>query len=134
MARKTTVDAGDSIDRTTCCIISIPASGRGWTTLPFSYMVECTGDRKGLGELGESVYGENADIKLLFGDGNNGDFSAIIMIKKGTTNAVGQFACVDGSYIPTSVRSVWVRVGHPSSTSVEKAKKPELEHHRTIPL
>lgn len=41
---------------------------------------EMIGDRNGLGEDGESVYGEKADIKLLFGDGINGDFNAIIMM------------------------------------------------------
>ena len=40
------------------------------------------GDLNGLGEVGESVYGEKADIRLLFGDGNNGDFNAIIMLNQ----------------------------------------------------
>lgn len=38
------------------------------------------GDLNERGEVGESVYGEKADIKLLFGDGTNGDFNAIIMM------------------------------------------------------
>ena len=39
-------------------------------------------DRKGRGDVGESVYGENAEMRLLFGfgDGINGDFNAIIMM------------------------------------------------------
>lgn len=41
-----------------------------------------TGDLNGLGELGESVYGEKADIRLLFGEGSIGDFNAIIMVEK----------------------------------------------------
>lgn len=40
------------------------------------------GDLNGLGEVGESVYGEKADIRLLFGDGINGDFNAIIMMNQ----------------------------------------------------
>lgn len=46
------------------------------------YIEEMTGDLNGLGELGESVYGENADIRLLFGDGSIGDFNAIIMVER----------------------------------------------------
>lgn len=46
------------------------------------YIEEMTGDLNGLGELGESVYGEKADIRLLFGEGSIGDFNAIIMVKK----------------------------------------------------
>ena len=33
----------------------------------------------GAGELGESVYGEKADVRPLFGDGSKGDLSAIIL-------------------------------------------------------
>lgn len=40
------------------------------------------GDLNGLGEDGESVYGEKADIRLLFGDGINGDCKAIIMMNQ----------------------------------------------------
>lgn len=43
---------------------------------------ERTGDLNGLGELGESVYGEKADIRLLFGEGSIGDFNAIIMVER----------------------------------------------------
>lgn len=48
-----------------------------------TYIEETIGDPKGRGELGESVYGENADIRLLFGEGSIGDLSAIIMIGRG---------------------------------------------------
>lgn len=47
-----------------------------------SYIEVRTGDLCGLGELGESVYGEKADIRLLFGEGSIGDFNAIIMVKR----------------------------------------------------
>lgn len=40
------------------------------------------GDLKDRGEFGESEYGEKADITLLLGDGNNGDFNAIIMAER----------------------------------------------------
>lgn len=43
-------------------------SGRLWVT----------GDRKGTGDVGESEYGENADMRLRSGDGSIGDFNAII--------------------------------------------------------
>lgn len=33
----------------------------------------------GAGDDGESVYGEKADIRLVFGDGIRGDFRAIII-------------------------------------------------------
>ena len=47
-----------------------------------TYIEVKIGDLKGRGELGESVYGEKADIMLLLGDGNNGDFNAIIMMER----------------------------------------------------
>ena len=47
-----------------------------------THMDEMIGDLNGLGEVGESVYGEKADIRLLFGDGINGDFKAIIMMSQ----------------------------------------------------
>lgn len=47
-----------------------------------THIDEMIGDLNGLGEDGESVYGEKADIKLLFGDGSNGDFNAIIMLNQ----------------------------------------------------
>lgn len=43
------------------------------------YIDEITGDLNVLGELGESVYGEKADMRLLFGEGNIGDCNAIIV-------------------------------------------------------
>lgn len=46
-----------------------------------TYIEAMTGDRNGLGDEGESEYGEKADMRLLFGDGINGDFKAIIMMK-----------------------------------------------------
>lgn len=56
------------------------------TTLPETrgetHIDEMIGDLNGLGEVGESVYGEKADIKLLFGDGISGDFNAIIMMNE----------------------------------------------------
>jgi hypothetical protein len=45
------------------------------------------GDLNGLG--GESVYGEKADIRLLFGDGINGDFNAIIIMNQDHDALVG---------------------------------------------
>lgn len=36
------------------------------------------GDLKGTGEVGDSEYGEKADMRLRSGDGSIGDFKAII--------------------------------------------------------
>ena len=44
-----------------------------------AYIEEITGDLNVLGELGESVYGEKADMRLLFGEGSIGDCNAIIV-------------------------------------------------------
>lgn len=59
------------------------ARGTAWRDSgPGTYMDEMIGDLNGLGEVGESVYGGKADIRLLFGDGINGDFNAIIMMNQ----------------------------------------------------
>ena len=58
----------------------VKIDGSGHESNP--YIEEVTGDLNGLGELGESVYGEKADIRLLFGDGSIGDFNAIIMVER----------------------------------------------------
>lgn len=58
----------------------VRADGSGHGSDP--YIEERTGDLNGLGELGESVYGEKADIRLLFGEGSIGDFNAIIMVER----------------------------------------------------
>lgn len=47
-----------------------------------AYIDEITGDLNVLGELGESVYGEKADMRLLFGEGSIGDCSAIIVTSR----------------------------------------------------
>ena len=39
------------------------------------------GDPKRCGEVGESEYGLNADIRLLLGEGSMGDFSAIMVVR-----------------------------------------------------
>lgn len=44
-----------------------------------AYIEEITGDLNVLGELGESVYGEKADMRLLFGEVSIGDCNAIIV-------------------------------------------------------
>lgn len=36
------------------------------------------GDLKGAGEVGDSEYGEKADMRLRSGDGSIGDFNAIM--------------------------------------------------------
>ena len=42
------------------------------------------GDRKGAGDVGDSEYGEKADMRLRSGDGSIGDFNAIIAEKQWT--------------------------------------------------
>lgn len=68
------------------CSEGLPCASAWGTALHPSeletHIDEMIGDRKGLGDVGESVYGEKADIRLLFGDGINGDFKAIIMLNQ----------------------------------------------------
>lgn len=42
------------------------------------------GDLKGAGDVGDSEYGEKADMRLRSGDGSIGDFNAIIAVKHST--------------------------------------------------
>jgi len=42
---------------------------------------EAGGDRDGAGDVGESEYGENADIKERSGEGSRGDFKAIMVTR-----------------------------------------------------
>lgn len=42
---------------------------------------EAGGDRNGAGDVGESEYGEKADIRDRSGDDNKGDFIAIIVTR-----------------------------------------------------
>lgn len=42
---------------------------------------EAGGDLKGAGDVGESEYGEKADMRERSGEGSNGDFNAIIATK-----------------------------------------------------
>lgn len=42
------------------------------------------GDLNGAGDVGDSEYGENADMRLRSGDGSIGDFNAIIVVKHST--------------------------------------------------
>lgn len=44
-----------------------------------NYIGRDTGDLNGAGEVGESEYGEKADMRERSGDGSRGDFSAIII-------------------------------------------------------
>ncbi len=44
-------------------------------------LLEETGDLKGGGDVGESVYGEKADMRPVFGEGIRGDFKAIIAVR-----------------------------------------------------
>ena len=39
------------------------------------------GDLNGAGDVGDSEYGEKADIRLRSGDGSIGDFSAMVAVK-----------------------------------------------------
>ena len=40
------------------------------------------GDLNGAGDVGESEYGEKADMRLWSGEGSNGDFNAIIVTRR----------------------------------------------------
>ena len=42
----------------------------------------CTGDLNGPGDVGDSEYGEKADISDRSGEGSIGDFNAIIIVEK----------------------------------------------------
>jgi hypothetical protein len=44
-------------------------------------LLEEIGDLKGGGDVGESVYGEKADMRPVFGEGIRGDFKAIIAVR-----------------------------------------------------
>lgn len=64
------------------CQLALLATGLARFWGGETHIDEMIGDLNGLGEDGESVYGEKADIRLLFGDGINGDFNAIIMLNQ----------------------------------------------------
>lgn len=50
----------------------------GWT----AYIGrEVGGDRNGAGDVGESEYGENADMRVRSGEGSKGDCNAIIVAR-----------------------------------------------------
>ncbi len=60
-------------------------------------LLEETGDLKGGGDVGESVYGEKADMRPVFGDGIRGDFKAIIVVRVARGTSMSQTVCKVGN-------------------------------------
>ena len=51
-----------------------------------THLEDRKGDLNDLGEDGESVYGEKAEWRLVFGEGSSGDFKAIIASDQSPNN------------------------------------------------
>ena len=75
MGRNDWEDGGIGRIRWTCHVQYSCPLRKGWA---YTGRLWVMGDLKGAGDVGDSEYGEKADMRLRSGDGSIGDFNAII--------------------------------------------------------
>lgn len=78
MGKTDWADGGIWCVRWTCHVSSFMDRGR---KRAYTGRLRMMGDLNGTGDVGDSEYGEKADMRLRSGDGSIGDFNAIIALK-----------------------------------------------------